>query len=137
MAHAYYHACSSARKFGGVWQDYLSLHLYMDHTKGHIADARHRMLLHNSWGIFLVEKIFGVLWIRESDGKQVPTRAILEQHVLEDLGFIPSLEQCFHNLPLEEWMFEKAKKLSRVKENEDGSFERTTQEDTRGITNPV
>jgi hypothetical protein len=42
-------------------------------------------------GIFLAEQIFGVTITRASDG-EVPTRTILEKHVLEDLGRIPTLE---------------------------------------------
>lgn len=113
MAHAYYHAKSSARTFGGTWEDYMELHNFMDHTKAHIADSRHRLLLHNSWGIFLVERIFGETWTRKSDGTQVPTRAILEKHVLEDLRCIPTLEQCFANVPVEDWQFKKALPLSQ------------------------
>jgi len=113
MAHAYYHAKSSARRFGGEWQDYMELHSFMDSTKAHIGDNRHRLILHNAWGIFFVEKIFGEVWTLKSNNKEVPTRAILEQHVLEDLQCIPSLEQCFANVPLEDWQFRKAKKLSQ------------------------
>lgn len=113
MAHAYYHARSSARAFGGIWEDYMELHNFMDSTKAHIADSRHRLVLHNSWGIFFVEKIFGEVWTRKSDGKQVPTRAILEKHVLEDLKCIPSLEQCFANVPVESWQFKNSSPLSQ------------------------
>ena len=60
MAHAFYHAKSSARRFGGVLEDYIELHRWLDSTKAHLADARHRLVLHNTWGIFLAEQIFGV-----------------------------------------------------------------------------
>lgn len=113
MAHAYYHAKSSARAFGGIWEDYMELHNFMDSTKAHIADSRHRLVLHNSWGIFFVEKIFGELWTRKSDGKQVPTRSILEKHVLEDFKCIPSLEQCFASVPVEPWQFKNSTPLSQ------------------------
>jgi hypothetical protein len=99
MAHAYYHAKSSARKFGGVTEDYLEVHEFMDHTKMHLADCRHRLFLHNTWGIFLVEKIFGITLTRSSDGKIVALRPVLEQHVTEDFSFIPTLEECFQALP--------------------------------------
>ena len=113
MAHAYYHAKSSARRFGGTWQDYMPLHEWMDHTKAHIGDNRHRLLLHNTWGIFLLETVFGRLWYRASDGVSIPTRPILEQHVLEDLGFIPSLKECFASVPVEPWTFNRARPLSQ------------------------
>jgi hypothetical protein len=116
MAHAYYHARSSARKFGGTWEDYMELHSFMDSTKSHIPDNRHRLILHNSWGIFFVEKIFGPVWTRPSDGKQVPTRAILEQHVLEDLRHIPTLAECFAHVPLDSDLSRNALTLSRMEE---------------------
>lgn len=98
MAHAYYHAKSSARRFGAEAEDYLALHEFMDHTKMHLADNRHRLFLHNAWGIFFAEKVLGRTLRRASDGKILPVRAILEQHVIEDLAFIPTLEYCFHEL---------------------------------------
>lgn len=54
-----------------------------------MPDVRHRALLHNSFGIFLVEKVFGH-YITNSDGKDVPVREIAERHIIEDLGFIPT-----------------------------------------------
>lgn len=113
MAHAYYHAKSSARRFGGTPEDYIALHEWIDHTKAHLADARHRLVLHNSWGIFLAEQVHGKVIVRASDGKEIPTRPVLEQHVLEDLGRIPTLEQCLAQVTLEPWMYKNAEPLSR------------------------
>lgn len=96
MAHAYYHALSSARRFGGHLEDYLALHAFMDHTKAHVPDNRHRLLLHNAWGIFFAEQVWGPILIRASDQRAVPLRTLLEQHVKEDFGGrIPRLDQCF------------------------------------------
>lgn len=118
MAHAFYHAKSSARRFGGVLEDYLEIHQWLDSTKAHLADARHRLVLHNTWGIFLAEQIFGVTITRRSDSKEVPTRTILEQHVLEDLGRIPTLEQCLAQVTLEPWMYRNAEALSKQEETD-------------------
>lgn len=112
MSHPFNHAKSSARKFGGELGDYLYLHEFMDHTKSHLADARHRLFLHNSWGIFIAERVFGNIIRRESDNREIPTRTIIEQHIIEDLGFIPTLEQCVRNVPVEKWMYDRALKLS-------------------------
>jgi hypothetical protein len=104
----------------------MELHSFMDSTKSHIPDNRHRLILHNSWGIFFVEKIFGPVWVRPSDGKSVPTRAILEQHVLEDLRTIPTLEQCFAHVPLDNDLSRNALHLSRMEEeNADTTQPRT------------
>ena len=112
MAHSYIHAKSSAKKFGGVPEDYVKIHDWFDQSKAHIADARHRALLHHSFGIFLCEQMFGHT-ITNSAGKEIPTRIIAEQHVTEDFGFIPSVEQWFQNFPLEKWMYQGAAALSR------------------------
>jgi len=112
MAHALMHAKADALKFGGQPSDYLAINEWFDATKAHLADARHRMLLHNSFGIFLCEQVFGRSIIN-SDGKEIPVRLIAENHVLADFGFIPSVEQCLDGLPLQRWMFQGAAALSR------------------------
>ena len=103
MAHPYHHAVSSAKRFGGQPGDYLALHSWFDATKAHLADARHRVLRHHSFGIFVAEHKFGIT-LMNSSGKQIPTRALAEQHVQEDFSFIPSVYQCFKGLPLEVWL---------------------------------
>lgn len=94
------HCRSSVHKFGGHVDDYMEIHEWFDQTKAHIADIRHRAVLHNSFGIYLCQQVFGY-YITNSEGKEVSIRDIGEQHVLEDLGDIPSLDKCFENLPME------------------------------------
>ena len=100
MAHPYHHAVSSAKRFGGQTDDYLALHSWFDATKAHLADARHRVLRHHSFGIFIAEQIFGVT-LTNSSGNRIPVRAVAEQHVQEDFSFIPSVAQCLQNLTLD------------------------------------
>jgi hypothetical protein len=114
MAHTWFHAKSSARKFGGEAEDYLAIHEWFDQTKAAWADTRHRAILHSSFGIFLCEQQFGVTFTRKSDGKPIPTRLVGEQHVLEDLGRIPSIQDWLENLPHKDWMVLGATPLSRV-----------------------
>lgn len=101
MAHPWYHAVMAARKFGGVAEDYLPLETWMDFTKSHIADCRHRLFLHNAWGLFVAECIHGPTLTRASDGKTLPLRPLLEDHILQDFGKIPTLAQCLAQLPPE------------------------------------
>lgn len=103
MAHPYHHAVSSAKRFGGAADDYQALHSWFDATKAHIADARHRVLRHHSFGIFIAEQKFG-LTIMNSSGNQIPTRAVAEQHVQEDFSFIPSVQQCLQKLTMNPWL---------------------------------
>jgi hypothetical protein len=89
MSHPWHHARSSVRRFGGKPSDYLGIHNWFDETKSHLASWQHRALRHHSLGIFDCEKVFGTI-ITNSDGVQVPVRQIGEQHVVEDLGMIPT-----------------------------------------------
>lgn len=97
------HAKSSAAKYGGKPEDYLVVHDLMDSSKSSLADVRHRALFHSSFGIFMVEKMLGTT-ITNSDGKQISVRDVAEQHVMEDIGFIPTVEQWFRNMKIEPWM---------------------------------
>ena len=97
------HSLSSARKFGGKPEDYMAIHQMMDESKSHIADHRHRGLFHHSYGTFVMEKIFGVN-ILNSDGKLVSVRDVAEDHIIEDLGWIPSVQDYFQHMAHQDWM---------------------------------
>jgi hypothetical protein len=103
MANPYHHALSSVKKWGGRVEDYLPLHQFFDETKSMMPDFRHRAARHHAEGIVLCEKVFGVA-ITLSDGRKIPTRWVGEQHVKEDLGRIPSLEDWLRCLRPEPWM---------------------------------
>jgi hypothetical protein len=106
---SYYHAVISAKKYGGLPEDYQKVHDFIDSSKATLGDVRHRAMLHNSFGIFLCEQIFGHT-ITNSEGKEVPTRLIAEEHVIEDLGFIPTVEHWLAEMPLRGWMSGTRKK---------------------------
>lgn len=93
------HAKNSARKHGGRPEDYLAVHEWFDQTKAHVPDMRHRAVLHNSFGIYLCAQVFGPT-LTNSDGRVVCVRDLGEDHVLEDLGTIPTLERCLEGMPL-------------------------------------
>ena len=97
------HANASASKWGGRPQDYQEIHDFIDSSKAHFADIRHRALLHSSFGCYIVEKVFGTL-ITNSQGKQVSTRDIAEAHIIQDLGRIPSVQDYLQNMAIKTWM---------------------------------
>ena len=103
MAHPYHHAVSSAKKYGGEAHEYLKLHQFFDASTQHMADFRHRALRHHSEGIFMLENIFGAT-ITLSTGRILPVRFIGEQHVLEDLGRIPTVADWLGKIQPESWM---------------------------------
>ena len=103
MAKALIHARSSAKRWGGVPDDYLPIHEKMDSTKAAHAEVTHRCVFHSAYGIFLIEEIFGRTLINK-DRREVHTRDVAEQHVLEDLGCIPSLSDWLREMPVNPWM---------------------------------
>jgi len=60
-------------------------------------------MYHHSAGIWLAETIFGPT-ITLSTGRIIPTRWVGEQHVREDLGFIPSFTDWVKAIRPEPWM---------------------------------
>ncbi len=105
----FHHAESSARKYGGVAEDYLPVHQWFDESKSYLADFRHRALRHHAEGIFLAERLFGPT-ITNSQGRRVPTRFLGEQHVKEDLGRIPSVQDWFEWIAPQPWMLASGKR---------------------------
>lgn len=103
MAHSYHHSVSSAKKHGGKPEDYLQIHNFLDSSKQNYCSWKHRAILHNSFGVFLAEKVFGVT-IKNSNGKEIPVRIIAEEHIREDLSFIPTVENWLKDIPHENWM---------------------------------
>jgi hypothetical protein len=110
------HALISAKQFGGRPEDYIDIHEFMDSSKMAHADMRHRAMLHNAFGIYVTALMFGTMeqqpsgewkrmpYIRNSDAKVVQVRDIAEQHVLDDLGKIPSIGDFLTHMTLETWM---------------------------------
>ena len=97
------HARNSARKYGGRPEDYLPIHDTIDSSKSAHASVRHRAVMHSAFGVYLVERIHGHTLVN-SEGRTVSVRDVAEDHVLEDLGTIPSLDDWLRNLPVEPWM---------------------------------
>lgn len=66
----YLHSKNSVNKYGGKIEDYIEIHNFLDSAKATLADVRHRALLHSTFGIFILEKVFGVT-IASIEGFQV------------------------------------------------------------------
>ncbi len=111
MSNSYHHAQSSARKWGGAPEVYLPIHELIDGSKRSFGDVRHRALMHNTWGVWMSQEVFGPMLevprqnIRRAGGfKLVPVREIAEAHIEEDLGFIPSPGDWLTHMNLVTWM---------------------------------
>lgn len=114
MATPLIHAKSSVKKHGGKIEDYLPIHKFLDQTKGHYADFRHRAVLHSTFGMILCETIFGD-WINNSDHMDVEVRQIAYEHIMEDLGKVPSVEEWLKHIQPQPWMMKgNSSKLTRT-----------------------
>ena len=116
MSAPYIHAQSSVKKYGGVPDDYIDIHILLDSTKSAFSDNRHRVLTHNSWfSTTIIPLVFGHVRIN-SDGKQYNTKDIAEQHILEDYRhkFIPTLQDWIEHLPYAAWMNNAITTLPRL-----------------------
>lgn len=111
MANPYHHALSSVKQWGGEVDDYLEIHRWFDASKELHGDFRHRALRHHTQGIFECERHFGVT-LKLSTGKVIPTRWVAEQHVIEDVGYLPTFSDWVKAIQAESWMT-RNKKLSK------------------------
>lgn len=108
MSKPYIHSVNSAKRYGGIPEDYIDIHEFMDSTKGAIPTPIHRAILHSSFACQpdgILERIFGKTRTN-SDGRVYSTRDIFEEHILEDFGnkFIPTLQDYLQDIPLSDWM---------------------------------
>ena len=103
----YEHAVLSVRDFGGEAKDYLKIHEFFDQTKFFLPNWKHRMILHNSFGMKLCEDLFGPI-ILNSDGIEISVREIARRHIMQDLdGRIPTIQDWIESLSkgnVEPWM---------------------------------
>ena len=101
--HPWDHCHTAAHRFGGSPDDYMPIHSWFDASKAWVPDFRHRIFRHHSEGIFAAELHFGAL-ITCANGTQVPTRLIAEQHIIEDLGWIPTPADYARHIAVPAWM---------------------------------
>ncbi len=89
------HSLLSKKKFNGTAEDYLQVHKFMDISKLFYFDIKHRVLLHNTYGIDLCTQKFGET-LTNSDGQTILIRDIAAEHCKEDLmGVVPTLNNWF------------------------------------------
>ncbi len=99
------HALLSERKFGGKATDYTHIHRFIDSSKYFYYHVKHRMLLHNLYGVELCTQLFGE-FVVNADGKTILVRDIAVEHCREDLnGKVPTLYEWLRdNQDLADWV---------------------------------
>jgi uncharacterized protein DUF6915 len=110
---SWYHAVSSAKKWGGEPELYIDVHEFIDSSKKIIGDVRHRSLYHHTEGVWLCQRIFGRTITTDAE-REVPVRLIAERHVIEDLGWIPSPSDYIKGMPIQTWMSGKRTKIMDI-----------------------
>lgn len=113
----YLHAKVSVSKWGGKPEDYLKIHDWFDQTKSAHPDMRHRAILHNSMGCYIAEQVFGHN-ITNSDGKLVSVRDIAEQHIIDDMGTIPTISDYLNGMPMYDWLGGKKREKKTININD-------------------
>jgi|SRR6478752_5390792 len=106
MAIPYIHCLSSAKRYGGIPEDYLDIHELMDSSKACFSNNGHRVLTHNSWFVVtILPKVFGHQR-KNSDGKTYNVKDVGEYHILEDfkMRFIPTPQDYLEHLDVQDWM---------------------------------
>lgn len=87
----------------------MDIHNFIDSSKACMPDIRHRAILHSAFGCFLVEQMYGATRVN-SEGREYSPRDVAEAHIIEDLGFIPTVEKYLNNMTLQPWMSGTEKK---------------------------
>lgn len=93
----------SVNRYGGEPEDYMKIHNFLDSSKAHVPDMRHRAMLHHSFGIYVCEMTVGDTFAN-SAGRILSTRDIAEEHVIEDMGRIPTVQDYLNGMPKYEWL---------------------------------
>ena len=99
---AYKHALLDGKRYGVDPDAILPIHQFLDSSKLTFCDFRHRALLHNTFGIHLAIVKFGQV-IRVGK-KIISVRAVCENHVLEDIGCIPTVADWLRHIKPVSWM---------------------------------
>ncbi|MGN6421473.1 MAG: DUF6915 family protein [Pseudobacter sp.] len=89
------HSLLSRKKFGGEAEDYLDIHKFIDSGKLFYFHVKHRVLLHNTYGIELCIQKFGEI-LTNSSNQKILVRDIAAEHCKEDLmNVVPTLSNWF------------------------------------------
>lgn len=99
-------AMESDSRWGGIPEDYLSIHNFLDESYSRIVN--HLIPHHHSLGVFDCESIFGEV-IHNSVGRPIPVRVIAEKHINDELGCIPPTLDLIRLIIPKPWMLRVAK----------------------------
>lgn len=106
------HCLTSMVNFGGLPTDYARVHEFIDEVAQRYPDLPGAWCItHSTFGLALVENAIGP-YIKNNDGRVVPTRTIAEKHILAEYRHIYSLSDFLRHMPVVAWMGNQARALS-------------------------
>ena len=106
---AFLHSRIHAKRYGGLPSDYEDIDSFVDSSGIASADIRHRVVLHSAFGAGIAEQVFGKTRTN-SQGKEYSVRQVVLDHIEQDLGFVPSLDDYIKNMQMQPWMSGTEKK---------------------------
>jgi hypothetical protein len=96
------HAQITAHRYGGMWQDWIAFHDWIDRSKMLFPSMQHRMFLHSDFGLWLAVRIFGE-FIQSEDGMKISIKNLFRDHQIEDLGRIVTLSEWLRETDASYW----------------------------------
>jgi hypothetical protein len=111
------HARITAHRYGGEWQDWITVHDWIDRSKVIFPSMQHRMFIHSDFGEWLAVKIHGEA-IGANDETVISTRDLFRDHQVEDLGRVVTLAEWLHEIDADYWTRRRKppRHLEQVKE---------------------
>ena len=97
------HARSSARSFGGRWEDYYPLHSWFDASKAVLCHVTHRAMRHHEEGIAEAVTLFGATIVNR-DRTAISTAALGRQHIAEDCAHLPRAADWLAGFAAPDWL---------------------------------
>lgn len=92
------------QRYGGCETDYAPIVAFFDEPAQYARDdSRSQWILHNSFGIYLAEEVFGKV-LTQDNGRLISVRSLGETLVKARLGFIPSAAVVASRVRLRSWM---------------------------------
>lgn len=102
-----------SEKFGGKPEDYNQLNSWVDGYTVFTGSDNGRLVTHSAFGCFLIPQVIGDVY--QTSTRKLPTRYLVEYHIIKEFKFIPTVEKWANCLPLKKWttLSGKPQKLSK------------------------
>jgi hypothetical protein len=96
------HSQIDSKEYGIDINFFIPIHDFMESSYYSCSDIKHNVILHNSFGLNLVEKVFGPYIIHNN--VSISPVEIAKRHIRREFNEIPSLSDVLNNLNIVEWM---------------------------------